>query len=342
MKGMVLCAGLGTRLRPLTDVWPKPAVPLLAGPLFRYALATLRRAGITEVGINTHWLPEVMERVARAEAGASLTVAHEAGVIQGTGGGIRGLRAFLEGDDFVVLNGDVLFSLELAPIIAAHRQSGAAATMVLLPMPEGATYNGVELDPAGAVRRIAGRGPGGEGLSNWHFTGVHVIRPVVFDFMGPGALDILRDVYLPMIERGLVVRGHVLRDPQASWSDLGTPDTYLGTHQQLLFKQIPVEAFGAASPFGEAAWSPERNAWVAPSAQVHPDAKWAGPAWFGRGCEVHAGARLGAAVSVGPGAIVGRMARLNRVAVLEGAQVAAHTELQDAIVAPGDVVLRRG
>ena len=89
MKAMILCAGLGTRLRPLTTRWPKPAIPLLGGPLFRYSLATLQRAGITKVGLNTHHLPEVMEATARAEL-PDLAVSHETGEIQGTGGGIRG------------------------------------------------------------------------------------------------------------------------------------------------------------------------------------------------------------------------------------------------------------
>ena len=128
MKAMVLCAGLGTRLRPLTNRWPKPAMPLLAGPLFRYSLATLTRAGVTSVGINTHHLPEVMEATARREIDP-LVVAHEAREIQGTGGGIRGLKDFLRDGDFVVLNGDVLFSVDLKPVIEAHQASGAAATI---------------------------------------------------------------------------------------------------------------------------------------------------------------------------------------------------------------------
>src|SRR3954469_7317208 len=98
---MILCAGLGTRLRPLTERWPKPAIPLLGAPLFRYTLAVLKRAGVTAVGINTHHLPGVMRQVAQAEcdrAGVGLTVVHEP-EIQGTGGGIRGLRAFLADSD---------------------------------------------------------------------------------------------------------------------------------------------------------------------------------------------------------------------------------------------------
>lgn len=338
MKGMVLCAGLGTRLRPLTNRWPKPAMPLLAGPLVRYSFATFARAGITQVGINTHHLPEVMEKTARAEVD-KLEVSHESGEIQGTGGGIRGLKKFLQGDDFVVLNGDVLFAIDLQPVIEAHRASGAAATMVLLPMPEGEKYNPVEVDASGAVRRIAGLGPGGGKLSGWHFTGVHVMTPKVFDFMSPsGPEDINRDVYVKMIERGLTVRGHVLND-NPYWSDLGTPQRYLTTHEHLLFGQVPQDVFGDRGPFsGHVKLAAPLNGWKHPTARVHDDVKFAGPAFFGADCVVEAGVRLGAAVSIGANATVGQGARLNRVAVLPGASVAASASLSDVIVGADSIV----
>lgn len=328
MRAMVLCAGLGTRLRPITERWPKPAIPLLGQPLLRYNLAVLKAAGISAVGINTHHLAGEMEAVARAEcarAGLALEVIHEP-VIQGTGGGIRGLRRFLEGGPFVVFNGDILFAVDLPAVIAAHLASGAVATMVLLPMPAGESYAAVEVDAAGAVRRIAGRGPGGSGLSPWHFSGVHVMSPRIFELMSPeGVEDINREVYPRALEAGLLVRGHVVR---AYWSDLGTPGRYLAAQQHLLFGQVPLSAFPGASPLA-AAERGEGNFWRRGSARVR--AKVAGPAYFDDGCEVAGGARIGSAVFVGSGATVGEGARLNRVAVLEGTAVAAGEELVDCI-----------
>lgn len=344
MKAMVLCAGLGTRLRPLTDRWPKPALPLLGAPLFRYALATLRQAGITSVGINTHHLPDVMVATASRECArtsSTLEVVHEAEGLAGTGGGIRGLRRVLEDDDFVVLNGDVLFPVELGPIVDAHRRSGAAATMVLLPMPEGERYNAVEVDPPGQVRRIAGLGPGGPRLAPWHFTGVHVMSPRVFDFMAAaGAEDINHDVYPRMLAAGLQIRGHRLIERGVAWSDLGTPGRYAATHQALLHGQFPTVRFGEADPFRHAV---ERapGVWAHPTA-VLSDPTITGPAWLGAGCVVGPGVHLGAAVSVGPAARVGAGARLNRVAVLDGAEVAAGARIEDAIVAPGGLIVTTG
>lgn len=328
MRAMILCAGLGTRLRPLTQRWPKPAIPLLGQPLLRYTLSVLEGAGVRAVGINTHHLPDVMQRVAEEECarfGLSLTVSHEP-VIQGTGGGIRGLRRFLEDDHFIVFNGDILFAVELEAIVAGHLSSGAAATMVLLPMPEGEKYAAVELDPSGTVRRIAGRGPGGERLSPWHFTGVHVMSPAVFDFMAEhGEEDINRSVYIRMIEEGLEIRGHVAK---GYWSDLGTPSRYLHTQTDLLFGQVPLAAFPGASPF--AGVDKRGMSWWHPDAQA-ADAAIVGPAFVDRRAQLGRDARVASAVYVGPDAKVGDGARLSFCAVMDGTVVRPGEEVRDAI-----------
>lgn len=338
MKGMILAAGLGTRLRPLTHHWPKPAMPVLGQPLLRYALSLLHRAGIRQVGLNTHHLAERMRATAEVETarlGMSLTAVHEP-VIQGTGGGIRGLRGLLRDEPFVVLNGDVLFAVDLRPIVEAHQASGAAATMVLMPLPAGEKYAAVELDAAQRVRRIAGHGPGGEGLTPWHFTGVHVMSPVVFDFMSPeGPEDINREVYVRMLERGLTIRGELVSASQVYWSDLGTPARLAATHSDLLHGRVPLSLFGAESPFANA---DERSAGVraAPSARL-TGAELTGPLFFAEGAEVEAGARLGPEVSVGLAAKVRGGAVLSRSLVLDEAAVEAGEVLDRCIVLPGAV-----
>jgi mannose-1-phosphate guanylyltransferase len=322
----VLCAGLGTRLRPFTERWPKPAIPLLGRPLLGYALEQLKQSGVTKLGINTFHLPEVMERTARSLWPGELFVSRESAEIQGTGGGIRGLKPVLDTDVSVVLNGDVLFELDLPAVVAAHQKSGAAATMVLLPMPEGERYNAVELDRRLRVRRIAGVGPGGPALSNWHFTGVHVLTRRVFEFMREGPHDINRDVYPKLIEAGFEVFGHIVPPPRPYWSDLGTPQRYLAAHQDLLFGQG-----GALSKLAFTGMNQQGNAWLHPGAKLGA-VKLTGPAWFGDGCVVEDGVTIGSAVSVGPGARVGAGASLNRVAVLDGAVVPAGARLEDQLV----------
>jgi mannose-1-phosphate guanylyltransferase len=340
LNGAVLCAGLGTRLWPITDTIPKPAISFLGQPLVRYALATLEQAGVEVVGFNTHHLPNEMTacfEAAAKDAGFGALVRSHEDVIQGTGGGMRGLSSLLSSEVSVVLNGDVLFGVELAPIIAAHRASKAAATMVLLPMPEGEKFNPVEVNAAGEVRRIAGVGPGGDRLTPWHFSGVHVLSPEVFAFMKPGVEDINRDVYPRAIAAGKVVRAHVLRE-HAYWSDVGSPQRYLDAHGDALSGKVNFSVYGDASPL--VGMTHTGFSWIHPTAQMQ-DARISGPAWFGPGCKLEKGVHIGALVSIGKNATVGADAHLNRVAVLDGATVPGGVLIEDAIVGPGSLITKR-
>lgn len=287
VAGMVLCAGLGTRLRPLTERCPKPAVPVCGVPLVRYALGLLAGAGIRRAVVNVHHLPERMEAEARAAAaalGLELAVSREP-VIAGTGGALREARPLLAGADaVVVVNGDVLFDVDLGGALVAHAASGALATMVLLRMPAGGRYAAVELDEGGRVRRIAGRfGPGGEGLTPWHFPGVHVLSPALLDLVpaAPFEVDVNRDVYPPLMARGLV-RGLVT---SGYWNDLGAPDRYLAANLDVAAGRVPLGRFGLGAP----------PAAVAADARIEPGAV-VREAVVGAGCRVPAGARVERAV----------------------------------------------
>jgi mannose-1-phosphate guanylyltransferase len=291
--GMVLCAGLGTRLRPLTERAPKPAIPLCGVPLVRWTLALLAGAGVRRAVVNVHHLAGGMaaaaEDAARA-AGLSLAISREP-VIAGTGGALREARAHLEGAEAILLvNGDVLFDVDLPAALAAHRASGALATMLLLPMPEGAGYAAVETDASGAVRRIAGRfGPGGEGLAPWHFSGVHVLSPAILDRVPaqPFEADVNRHVYPPLMGagavRGLVVDGY--------WNDLGTPARYLAASADVLERRVPLGRFAGLDPFAGTR-EPAPGVRVAEGARVDPGAVLERPAFVGTRCIIPAGARV--------------------------------------------------
>ena len=160
----MLCAGFGTRLRPLTDRVPKPLIPLCGVPLLRYNFALLKNAGVREIVVNTHHLGKAMEDGATAiarELGIGLHVSREEKHILGTGGGVRRAQAMLGAGTFFLLNGDMIFDVDLEAALAAHRRAGAVATMVLAPYPRGATYAAVEVDAGENIRRIAGRGAAG-------------------------------------------------------------------------------------------------------------------------------------------------------------------------------------
>jgi mannose-1-phosphate guanylyltransferase len=318
--GMVLAAGLGTRLRPLTDLLPKPAVPVAGLPVVQFAFARLRAAGARRVVVNAHHLATDMERVAAGSAeaaGVALAVSREP-VIAGTGGALREARALLAGAGAIVLwNGDILFDVDLAAVVAAHRESGALATMVLAPMPEGAGYATVDVDQGMLVRRIAGIGPGGEALVPLHFTGVHVLSPALLDHVPghPFACDVNRSVYPPLLAAGrvhAVVAG-------GYWNDLGTPERYLEANLDLLSGKATVPLPGADPLSGAVARA--GRVFVAEGASVDPSARLRGPVL------VAAGAALEAGAIVGPGAVLG-----------EGSRVGPGASVERAVVWPGTVI----
>jgi len=334
LAAMVLCAGLGTRLRPLTERLPKPAVPLCDVPLIAWTLALLRGAGVRRAVVNTHHLAGEMAAAARA-AGRSLglpvDVSHEP-VIAGTGGALREARALLDGaDPLVLVNGDVLFDLDLAAVLDAHRSAGALATMVLLPMPAGASYAWVELDAGGAVRRIAGAfGPGGPALVPWHFSGVHVLAPELLDRLPgePFAADVNRHVYPPLLASGRV-RGHVVA---GYWNDLGTPGRYLEASADVLGGRVPLARFAGAEPLSTAA-EPQAGVRGGATAAIAPGARTGGPSYLGAGARVEPGGEVGPDAVVGAGVTVPQGALVRRAVVWSGTVLAPGERVEDAVAA---------
>ncbi len=335
MKAMVLCAGFGTRLRPLTDRVPKPLVPLCGVPLLRYNFALLKNAGVREIVVNTHHLGKAMEEGAVAIASAlsiGLQVSREEKHILGTGGGVRRAQAMLGPGTFFLLNGDMIFDVDLAAALDAHRKAGAVATMVLAPYPRGATYAAVEVDAASDVRRIAGRGASPDpSLRKMHFTGVHVLEAeVIARLPAEGESDINRTAYVRLIHDGAKVHGFA---QHGYWGDLGAPRSLLRAHLDVMEGRVPLQRFRPdADPF---AGSAER----APGVHVHPSAVVEGA--LQGPVLVQAGARIGAGAIVGPGAVVGEGARVDpgahveRAVLWAGTHVAPGERVVDQIAAPG-------
>jgi mannose-1-phosphate guanylyltransferase len=173
---MIVAAGRGTRLAPLTDLLPKPAVPVRGIPLIAYQLALLAHHGVREVVVNTHHLAEHLEAAARRHCppGVSLTFSHERELLD-TGGGIRRVAAFLrESDPCLLIGGDMLLDVDLGALVRQHGESSAAVTLLLREDPRSTSFGSIGVDRAGVVCRIGSRfsfgAPGAEtraGLYAW-------------------------------------------------------------------------------------------------------------------------------------------------------------------------------
>lgn len=223
-KGMVLAAGLGTRLRPLTDARPKALIEVGGRAMVEYPLRMLAAAGVEQVVVNLHHLGDLI-RTALGDGGRfglSLRYSREDRLLD-TGGALVRARPLLGDEPFVLANCDALFDPDLTAAWAFHRERGALATLLVRRDAEADRYGALDLDPAGRVRRFLGRPAGSaEGLERRMFCGVHLISPEIFDRMpASGAFSITRDVYLPLVESGEKLFGC---DHPGYWRDLGTID----------------------------------------------------------------------------------------------------------------------
>jgi mannose-1-phosphate guanylyltransferase len=340
MKAMVLCAGFGTRLRPLTDTLPKPLVPLCGLPLLQFNLVLLKAAGVTEVVINTHHRGLEMERGAAelaARLGLQLFVSREERHILGTGGGVRRAAALLGSGTFFLLNGDMAFDVDLQAALAAHRAQQAVATMVLAPYPPGATYGAVEVDAQERVRRIVGRGAGAPGpgeppLQKRHFTGVHVLEHEVISRLPEGESDINRTAYVRLIHEGARVHGFL---QSGYWGDLGAPRSLLRANLDLLTGRMPMGRFRDGADPWAGATEQAPGVFVHAGARVDPRARLTGPALIHPGCAVAAEAQVGPEAVLGAGVRVDVGATVTRAVCWADTHVAAGERVESQIAAPG-------
>lgn len=301
MKAAVLAAGLGTRLLPLTDICPKPLMPILNRPLLGLVLAQLEAAGCFQVAVNTHHLADQVHDYLRSEPWSfHLSVSFEPEIL-GTGGGIKQLGEILRDGPFLAINGDILTDLDLGEMYRGH-VGGAISTLVLHDCPP---YNNVWVSD-GAVVSIGASPPGGA-ASPLAYTGIQVVDPKMMPFL-PAAgqpYDLVKAWREAMAvgERLAYreVRGHF-------WQDIGTPENYLTVHRRLLQ--------------GESA----------PLARYFPDVTdpLAGP-----GTRIGAGVQFGGSVCLGTDVTVGEGASLKNTVVWDRAVIAPGVELAGCIVAAG-------
>ncbi len=223
-RAMVLAAGRGTRLAPLTDRLPKPLMPVAGRPMLAHILDFLRAGGIEEVVINLHHLGDLIEQEVGdgRRFGLRVQYSREPEILD-TGGGIKRAEPLLQGEPFVVANGDSLLELPLRDVLEVHMARRGVATMVVRPAPDVARWGVIELDADDRVRRVAGLpdDPVPEPVRRFMFPGLHVFEPRVFAAMRPdAAFSVTRETYPSLIRAGDAVYGYVT---DARWITIDTP-----------------------------------------------------------------------------------------------------------------------
>lgn len=302
MRAVILAAGLGTRMRPLTDKIAKPALPVLNEPLIVRTLTALKRAGVTEVMINLHHRPDTIKAaIPPGNLGLKIRYSREPAIL-GTGGALKKVRAWLGRDAFLLVNGDVIFDFDLKRLIESHKKTGALATLALKPNTDLKRYRPVISDRAGRILSIRGQPKGHKGMVSL-FASVHVLDPVILPRLPPGPSDTVGDLYIPLLREGAHLQG--VRQTGV-WHDLGSPSGYLRAQIRLL-----------------AARGGRRSAVIDPSVRLGKGARVIRSA-IGAGCVVEPSARIDGSV-IWEGALIESGASLRNCIVMSGARVAKGT-----------------
>lgn len=247
-QAVVLGAGLGTRLRPMTHHLPKPGVPLAHVPVAAHTIAHLLASGVRDIAVNTHYLAEDLEAVLpqHVPEGLSLRFSRETELL-GTGGGIRAAWALLDPSrPLVVMNGDILFRPDLRAAMALHQERRALATMIVRQHPEAERLGAIETDAQGRVVRLLGAPAHHVPQDVWMFTGVHLLSPAVFHEL-PLEGCIVRQAYRHWVD---AERPVFAVESSASFRDIGTHAEYLAAHLDALDAESVLHAVDPTARLG--------------------------------------------------------------------------------------------
>lgn len=300
MRAIVLSAGYGTRLWPLTEDRTKPAIPILGKPLVGYVAEYLASHGFDEIVVNLHHRPESVRKALGdgSRFGVKLHYVLEEPEILGTSGALDNTREFFDRDTFLVVNGKIITDIDLSAALETHRRMNALATLVLLPNARRERFSNVETEE-GRVTRFGGMpDPSATGPAPLMFTGIHIMEPRIFEYIPRGVFsDSVTHVYPKAMAGGEMIAAHVA---SGRWRELSTLQRYLDISLEML-KDVD-------QPYSAGA-----NTVISPSANVTEAVLWDG-----------------VAVSAG--------ARVNRCVLADNVQISENEIVENSIVVRRDLV----
>jgi mannose-1-phosphate guanylyltransferase/mannose-1-phosphate guanylyltransferase/phosphomannomutase len=312
---MVLAAGLGTRLRPLTYEITKPMVPVLDRPVMAHILDLLDRHGFEQVIANLHYFPETI----REHFGDRLEYRYEPELL-GTAGGVRACAQFFGDEPFLVISGDALTDIDLGAFVARHRASGGIATLAVKRVADTREFGVVLHDRDGRITGFQEKPSPEEALSDLGNCGIYIFDPRIFDYFPERPfVDWAQDVFPALLENDVPFHIHEIDE---YWNDVGSlGELRQGTFDALEGKLRLEMAGEEVSP----------GVILSGGSSLPGDIELEGPVWIGHDVSIGAGVRLMGPVVLGDGARVGGHAQLRESIVFPGTEVADESILIGAI-----------
>jgi mannose-1-phosphate guanylyltransferase/mannose-1-phosphate guanylyltransferase/phosphomannomutase len=319
---MIMAAGIGTRLRPVTDLMPKPMAPIVNRPALYHILRLLRRHGHREVIINLHHLPDVISGYFGdgAGLGMDLTYSFEPELL-GTAGGVKNNAGYLEGSTFLVMSGDALTDVDLTGLVAAHRRTGSIATMAVKEVADPSLYGVVVADDDDRVVGFQEKPTKEEARSRLCNCGIYVFEPEILSHIPSGRFDDFGKRLFPdLLREGVPFHAHAIG---AYWSDVGNLREYIRGNADALAGRVEVEIPGKQVRPG--LWVDDET-YVVASARVDP------PVVIGRGCRIGEDVVIEGPSVIGDECVIEAGAHVARALVLQGSRLPAGAVLLDGII----------
>lgn len=330
MKAMVLAAGLGTRLKPITFGIPKPMVPVIDRPAMAHLLTLVAKHGFNDVVANLHYFPDTIRDYFGngSDFGVEIEYNFEPELL-GTAGGVRAVSESLTegGEPFLIISGDALTDIDLTKLIERHKSAGGVATLTVKRVPDTREYGVVLHDEAGRITGFQEKPEPEDALSDLGNCGIYVFSPEIFDyFPDTEFVDWAQDVFPVLLERDVPFFIHEIDE---YWNDVGSlGELRSGTYDALTGAlDLGIPGTGSSDGKYSATEGALDNAELAE-----------GPIWIGHDVKIGAGAKLQGPVIIGDGATIGAGAAVRDSIVFPGGEVPGGTIAIGAILGQGDIV----
>lgn len=322
MKAMVLAAGLGTRLKPITFEIPKPMVPVLDRPVMAHIVDLLHEQGFDELIANTHYYPDTIS----GYFGTRLAYRYEPELL-GTAGGVRNVSDFFGNETVVVISGDALTDLDINGLLDRHVSAGGIATLAVKRVPDTSHYGVVIHDSEGRIQGFQEKPDPREALSELGNCGIYCFSPEIFDyFPDQDEVDWAKDVFPTLLDHDVPFYVHEI---DGYWSDVGSLDELRQGTFDALTGRLRLRSLPSA---GQGEVSVGRGSDLSQLEQLDP------PVWIGQNCEIEAGVRLMGPVVIGDGCRIGKNASLRETIVFPGTEIAPDAISIGAIVGHSGIV----
>lgn len=331
MKAMVLAAGVGSRLEPLTTQVPKPIVPVANVPVMEHLLKLLAKHGFKDICANLHYMPEKLTEYFGdgSKFGVNLQFRTEE-KLSGDAGGVRALRDFLQDDTFIVIMGDLITDTDLAKVIKEHKDKKALASIAIKEMDDVSRFGVVVTDDNGFITGFQEKPSNDEALSKFISTGIYVLEPEIFDHIpATGEYGFGRQLFPSLVAKKLPVLGIKI---EGYWSDVGCVEQYRESNYDALSGKVKVDLPGIKQKHGDG------TVWLGEGASVDASVKISGACMIGKGSTVEAGVTFSGSVVVGDHVVIEKGAKISDSIIWSNSKIGSNAEISSSVIGYGCTV----